>query len=228
MSYSLEDPAKLTDEEVCRRIATLTMRMMDFWKDARGWAPVEAADLMNRSMLEWQASLATSLHRWISAETQGDLILAWANLGALAEGQLKLFLSVHYLDYKADADAMRCRKGKLQDPDGCTLEPLRQFFIKRIWRKTPTCKECDRPKGDTWDACSIIDSSSPRCPRKGDSWDEYLEMVQHRRNAIHAFKLRDIGTFDEWKLALRQHLEFAREINSRLPYPDEIYGPTEV
>jgi hypothetical protein len=162
---------------------------MDFWKHASGWAPAEASGLLDKSMLEWQASLALGLSRWVGAKSAGDLILAWANLGALVEGQLKLFLCVYYNDYKSSVDAIREKKGKLADPDGCQIEPLRQFFERRIW-----------------DA--------------GTNWNPYVKLVQQRRNAIHAFKHRDIGTFVEWQDALRLHLSFVRDTGGGLPYPD--------
>jgi len=108
---------------------------MDFWKSAHGWAPIEAAGLLNKSMLEWQASLSSSLRMWLCSSSDGDLILAWANIGALVEGQLKLFLSVWCNDYSADSDAIKDKRGRLQELDGSTLEPLRQFFVKRIWKE---------------------------------------------------------------------------------------------
>jgi hypothetical protein len=171
--------------------------MMGFWENAHGWAPIEAANLLNRSMLDWQSSLSASLHNWLGTSSDGDLILAWANLGALVEGQLKLFLSVYYEDYRADVNAIRDRNGNLQDPGGCTLEPLRQFFVKNIWTV-------------------------------GEDWNQYVEHIQQRRNAIHAFTARDIGSFDDWKVELRRHLSFVREMNRRLPYPDSGYEPTEI
>ncbi|MFH1951587.1 MAG: hypothetical protein ABIL06_08215 [Pseudomonadota bacterium] len=190
------DTVRLSHEILCTRIETLTTAMMGFWKSAHGWAPIEAAGLLSKSMLGWQASLSSTLRKWLHSSSNGDLILAWANLGALVEGQFKLFLSVWYNDYAADADAIRDRKGNLLDPDGCTLEPLRQFFVKRIWTV-------------------------------GDDWNPYVQHIQQRRNAIHAFNAREIGTFDEWKRDLRYHLSFVRDINGRLPYPDDIYMPRE-
>ena len=183
-------------DELCDRIEKLTTRMMDFWKSAHGWAPIEAAGLLSKSMLEWQASLSSSLRLWLCSSSDGDLILAWANIGALVEGQMKLFLSVWYNDYSADSDAIRDQRGRLQDPDGSTIEPLRQFFVKRIWTV-------------------------------GSDWNLYVQLIQQRRNAIHAFKARDIGSFDEWKEELRWHLSFVRYINGSLPYPDGIYEPRE-
>jgi hypothetical protein len=169
---------------------------MDFWKHSRGWAPAETSDLLDKSMLECQSSLASSLARWVGANSPGDLILAWANLGALVEGHLKLFLCVYYNDYRSDVAAI-LRKGKLADPDGCGLELLRNFFAKRIWDV-------------------------------GTNWNSYVHLVQQRRNAIHAFKHRNIGTFVEWQKNLRLHLSFIRDVSGRFPYPDNFNGFREV
>jgi hypothetical protein len=181
--------------DVCVRIDKLTSAMMSFWKDSHGWAPAEAAGLLNRSMLEWQASLAGCLQRWLTLTSPGELILAWVNLGALIEGQLKLFLCVYYDDYKSDAHAIQ-KKGRLQNPDGCMLEQLREFFAKRIWDI-------------------------------GTDWSPWLHYIQLRRNSIHAYKFRDIGTHSEWKNDLKIYLSFLRDMNSRLPYPDDIWTPRE-
>ena len=185
----------LDDVAICARIETLTVGMMRFWKEANGWAPDDAASLLNKSMLEWQASLSACLSWWLQSSTDGELILAWANLGSLVEGQLKLFLSVWLDDYRCDAEAIK-KKGELQNPDGCTLESLRLFFVKRIWTT-------------------------------GANWDSYISRIQERRNAIHAFKAKDIGTFGQWRGELREHLSFVRDINGRLPYPDDVYVPRE-
>lgn len=106
---------------------------------------------------------------------------------------MKLFLSVWYKTYKSDVDAIK-RKGKLQDPDGLQIEPLRLFFKKRIWDST---------------------------------FDGFVQSIQKRRNAIHAFKDRNIGTKDEFVGNVRAYLNILRYINFRLPYPDDIYIPRE-
>ena len=112
------------------RIETLTTGMMEFWSDVDGWAPPEAAELLSRSMLNWQISLVRSIRRWCDAESEGDLILAWTNLGALVEGQMRLLLSAYYRAYVADIAAIR-RRGEILDPDECRLEDLRQFFCSK-------------------------------------------------------------------------------------------------
>jgi len=187
------DTLEYSPKELCSRIAVLTKCIMDFWDDGCwGWAHKDVANLLNKSMLRWQTSLARSLILWIDAGSEGELILAWANLGALVEGQLKLFLCVYYNDYRVDDEAIR-KKRQLMDPDGCTLERLRQFFNKRIW------------------VC-------------GTNWNSYVELVQNRRNVIHAFKQHDIGTFQEWNETLRLHLSFVRDTGGRLPYPNEYFA----
>jgi hypothetical protein len=182
------DTLSYTTDQLCKRIAVLTGSIMDFWSGSGGWAPDNAAALLDKSMLRWQVSLTQSLSHWGDTGSEGDLILAWANLGALVEGQLKLFLCVYYNDYKAGIDGIR-RRSKLVDPDECSFQELRQFFIKRIW---------------------VV----------GINWNPYVEFVQQRRNAVHAFKHREIGSFTEWSDALRLHLSFVRDIGGRLPYPD--------
>ncbi|SAL76683.1 hypothetical protein AWB71_05296 [Caballeronia peredens] len=189
------NPDAMTDEEVLVRIERLTHRLMGFWKNAHGWASIEAAGLLNKSMLEVQSSLATSLKKWVACESDGDLVLAWVNLGTLVEGALKLHLSVFYDDYKADPEAVKV-KGKVKDPDGVRLNDLKMFFEKRIWAE-------------------------------GSPMREYVKLVQERRNTVHAFKDKEIGSFAEFKQAIRQHLIFLRSINAMLPYPDDMYQPRE-
>lgn len=105
------DTLEYSPKELCSRIAVLTKCIMDFWDDGCwGWAHKDVANLLNKSMLRWQTSLAQSLILWIDAGSEGELILAWANLGALVEGQLKLFLCVYYNDYRVDEEAIRKKK----------------------------------------------------------------------------------------------------------------------
>jgi hypothetical protein len=192
------DVDALTVEEVATRLDCLISNMMKFWKNAHGWAPNEAAELMNKSMLEWQESLAGTLSYWTGDLTDGELILAWANIGALVEGQLKLALSVHYLDYIGNpAVAIKNKKGTILDPDGVTLEPLRVYFKQNIWSSD-------------------------------DEWDQWINHIQQRRNALHAFKAKPIGSAEEVHASMKTLLEFVRHMNGLLPYPDDIYIPSEV
>ena len=194
-------PDDLSITEIIGEIVKLNKGLRDFWANSHGWAPIDAAKLLSKSRLDWQISLSESLHRWANIPAERDVasvqILGYANLGALVEGTLKLFLSVSYNDYRGDTDAIR-KKGAIVDPDGVTLEPMRQFFKKRIWADAPS-----------------------------DNWDAWILRIQNRRNAIHAFKDREIGSHSELLEDIRIYFKFVRRINGQLPYPDDHYGPDD-
>jgi len=82
-------------------------------------------------MLEWMESLANALGLWNRKLTDGELILAWTNIGAIVECLMKLFLSIYYEDYKKDIDAIK-KKRLLIEPDSLNLKNLRTFFAKKF------------------------------------------------------------------------------------------------
>jgi len=187
-------------ETVIERIIKLNTGLAAFWSNASGWAPDGAAALMSKSRIDRQVSLSKCLCIWSDDKTKrigdGALILAWANLGSLIEGTLKLFLAVYYEDYQKDIEAFKDKKGNIVDPDVLTLEKLRVFFNeKKLW---------------------------------SDEWNKFVLNVQRYRNAIHSFKDKKIGTFEELEESVRTYLLLLREINSRLPYPNDVYEPREI
>lgn len=108
--------------------------LSDFWGDG-GWASGEAARLLRESRLDWQVDLSRTLRIWLntSKEDQSDgcLILAWANLGALVEGTMKWFLCVFEHNY-SDAPALT-RNGLRIDPDNLFFAKLCDYFADRVW-----------------------------------------------------------------------------------------------
>ncbi|MFG1293846.1 hypothetical protein [Xanthobacter versatilis] len=189
--------------QVVDKIETLNTQLAAFWSKSDGWAPTDAAGLLGKSRLDWQVSLSSTLRIWVKSSTltPAELILAWANLGSLLEGSVKLLLSVYYENYKIDinnlksANAYDHKKGAAHSPDGLTLEPLRKYCAARQILET--------------DHLTL------------------MELVQQRRNAIHAFKDRPIGDAAEFKNSVRGYLALLREIVRRLPYPDGDYVPRE-
>lgn len=189
-------------QEVVERIARMNERMRHFCERARGWTAIEAAELLSRARMDWQVSLSKSLQLWIREDIEksdGSLILAWVNLGSLVEGSMKWFLSVYYDQYREDAEAIRSPKGDLVDPDSASakFERLRQFFERRIWE---TNKE---------------------------EFQGPVLTIQKRRNAIHAYRDRDIGTFQEYEDHVRFYLAFLRSLDERVPYPSDVWFPSE-
>ncbi len=197
---AVKDISSIDIDKVIEHIASLNRGLKEFWSSAKGWAPIEAAQLLTKSRLDWQVSLSHSLRLWFSPSPDNEkdalLILAWTNLGSLVEGTLKLFLSVWYESYKTSAASLTRRNGKRIDPDELQLEQLRVFFKKEVWTND-------------------------------DSWDAWILIIQKRRNAIHAYKDRELGTLKEFEDMVRTYFLFLSNINERLPYPDEDYMPRE-
>lgn len=189
--------------EVVARIAKLNDGIRDFWSAAHGWAPADAADLLARARLDRQVSLSSCLALWeaesaVPDRRDGSLVLGWANLGALVEGTMKWFLCVYRADYPEDETAFR-RNGKLLEPDALKFDQLRRFFFQHVW----------------------IESER-------DDYDQWLAMIRDRRNAIHSYQDRDIGDLAALHLAIREYLDFLRELHGRIPgYPDEAPEPYE-
>jgi hypothetical protein len=191
---------------VVGRIIKLNAGLQKFWSNSHGWAPIEAAGLLSKSRLDWQVSLSETLSLWIQEPpktlTAGELILAWTNLGSLIEGTLKTFLSVWYKDYSGDIDNLKLANVYNKKKDKI-LEPdgLTLEPLRRYFELKTLLSEP-----------SIT----------------LVKLVQQRRNAIHAFKDKNIGTTEEFQGAVRSYLEMLREVNNRLPYPDDPYVPQEI
>jgi len=189
--YRDQDLEHLPVEKVVEEICALQDELRQFWSDAEGWAPIEAAELLSKSRLDWQVSLSHCLKTWLEKREgegeAGGLILAWVNLGSLVEGTLMLFLSVHYRDYKASLQGI---KEQLGDPDSLVLDKLRKFVRDNVWMDA-----------------------------EGRKWDAWIANVQQRRNSIHAFRDRQVGSHDEFLKAVRMYLRFLRFVDGHLPYP---------
>ncbi len=175
-------------DDTLNTIIKMNTDMSMFWSNAYEWASKDAADLMNKSRLDRQVSLSYCLKFWFrdipKDAKDGSLILAWANLGSLIEGSLKLFLSVYYEDYKENINVLKNKKG-LKKPDILMLGELKKFFKKN----------------------DILDNN----------WIEYIEYVRQRRNAIHAFEDRNIGSYTELRECVEQYLELLFDIKALLP-----------
>jgi len=209
-------PLSYSDKEVIERIIKLTEGLANFWSSSNGWAPIKSAQLMSKSRLDWQASLARTLRIFNLEDIKkedGGLILAWTTLGSLTEGVLKLFLSVWHTDYEASALKTTSKgyidkNGDLISPDILMLEKLRVFFAKEIYPKDIR---------EIWKEQGRLDLI------------KWILKIQQRRNAIHAYKDREIGDFDEFFIELKNFLIFMRRLTDTFPYPDEFrYKPEEI
>ncbi|MCZ7454376.1 hypothetical protein [Rhizobium rhizogenes] len=182
-------------------IVTIQTGLADFWSSAHGWAPAEGASLLTSARLDWTPSLAVSLHRWSQPEqlSDGDLVLAWANLGSIIESSLRLFFGVYIDDYNNSAedlaaiDALRkkgAKKGQHYPPDELAMEKIRQLISRRAI--FPVAEQ------------------------------ELIALAQSRRNAIHSFNDREIGTSETFRATVANYRLFIANMAYRFPYPDHL------
>jgi hypothetical protein len=206
MSHDLTPAHSLGITEVVIRIVNLNRSIGNFWSRSHGWAPDRVAELLGKSRLDWQVSLSETLYLWANNDvgelSSGKLILAWANLGSLLEGTLKTFLAVYYEDYLADEPALK----KSNAFDHKKMKPhepdtLALESLKQFFSQKKILTESDQT---------------------------LIELVQLRRNAIHAFQDRPIGDRIEFNSAVCSYLELVRGINRSIPYPDMALEPQEI
>jgi hypothetical protein len=203
------DENSLTFDEVVSHITEVHKKILADWGKG-GWAPGDAARLLKASRLDWLCSLSHALKVWGKITPDADnhdglLILAWANLGSLVEGSLKFFLSVFLYDYRRSVSRQKMdsifkalwdqKAGEPKDVDGLMFDKLREFFVHEVWRHSPPPK-----------------------------WPDWLFHIQQRRNTIHAYKTRDLGTFEEFRDDVRLYRKFLLEEISAVPEPPDQSG----
>ena len=111
-----------------------TMNTALIWKDIHGIATEATAQKLDIAMLDWMSSLTDALQIWIDkgyCMTEGELILARTNLGALVESWLKLFYCVFYEDYLRNPHTDR--KGVMVEPETMSFETLKSFSVGKLW-----------------------------------------------------------------------------------------------
>lgn len=122
--------ARRSDYDILR-IQTSNTAIM--WKESRGIAPDSVADKMDDAMLSWMSELTDTLKIWIDkgiSMTDGELIFARTNMGALVESWLKFFYCVFYEDYIKNPKTV---KGKMVEPNNMKFEDLKNFSNGILW-----------------------------------------------------------------------------------------------
>lgn len=66
---AMPDPNSMPIEEAIDRIIMLNEGLRKFWNTAEGWAPMEAAKLLNKSRLDRQVSLSHCLRLWVTTSS---------------------------------------------------------------------------------------------------------------------------------------------------------------
>ena len=197
---SMDQPEveSLAYADAVERIAWLNDGLRAFWGSAQGWAPAVAAALLSQSRLDRQVELSRCLAIWDDfPSNQRDGRLVLA--WSNLGSLVEGSLKFHLAVFCADYSR--------------TGDAPRDKWKKLI--------PPDTLKFEQLRQFFARNSLLP------DAWLDWVSLVQQRRNAIHSFRHRELGTPDEFQLAVRKYLGLLREINSVLPYPPDHAPPAE-
>jgi len=172
-----------------------------FWSSAYGWAPLDAAGLLSKSRFDRQISLSRTLTLWVRPAVNAQALDA--------DGKLIL----------GWANLGSLVEGSLK----WFLSVYYEDYKADINALRDKASDLKDPDGLTLESLRVFFKRSVWTP--ADRWDAWILHVQQRRNAIHSFKDRDIGTLDEIEGDTREYWDFLQDLDGRVPYPDEVYPP---
>jgi len=182
-------------QKAIKDIIRINEHIRDFWEDG-GWAPSSAAELLSKSRLDWQVSLSKNLLRWFPV-TDGDEHDGSLILAWANLGALVEGTMKWFLCvFHGDysVDPIK-KKGKAIEPDELWLFVLCEFFLNTVWTKA-----------------------------QKERWESFVNLVRERRNAIHAYQYRPIGSFGEFSEAVIKYRSFLLAHEGQVPYPNEQYS----
>lgn len=190
--FPLDDALPLREQAAC------SIDLLEAWHamivrhwagGAPGWAPPVATAVLSRSRLDRQASLCTCLRLWLDVPAaQSDGHLILAWVNLGSLVEGTLKLFLSVFAADYSRTPKLDRKGKPRDPDTLGFDELRQFFKTTVWN----------PEQAPWDA--------------------WLQCVQRRRNAIHAYKHTEIGAHDDFLSAVVGYRHLTQELDGQIPW----------
>ena len=169
-------------------LVILTNNAALLWKEARGIAPDSAADKLDDAMLEWQSELTKTLSIWID---KGPTMTSGELILARANlgAVVESWLKFFYCVYYEDycKSPITNKKGKMIEPEKASFDNLKEFS-----------------NGKLWDDVNSTEYS-------------WVDSVQQKRNAIHSFRYRDIGTPLEFMDDIDHLYSFVDNVLSHFP-----------
>lgn len=190
------DEGTLAGQSAANQIVEIAKKWEEFWPNSLGWATQEVVDQLGSAEMERHTSVATSLSYWPERlelhGTIGEYLLAWACLGSVVEGGLKVFFCVYTYDWQQDDDAPTSYenggKRKQNKPSRTMLDSLLKYAKKR----------------------NIFEPHDL----------EMMALVRDQRNLIHPLKQGETLMGSEFNCALVAVASIYQSIDDRIPYPD--------
>ena len=164
------------------------------WKDVHGIAPDNAAKKLDIAMLDWQSELTKTLKIWVDKGL--DMTVGELILARANLGAVvESWLRFFYCVFNDDYinQPMKNKKGQILEPENdMRFEDLKKFSTGILW-------DDEKSKDYLW-----------------------VDSIQKKRNAIHSFTYKDIGTPLDFLLDVDYLCEFVDMILTHLP-PVEDY-----
>jgi hypothetical protein len=189
------EEAPMDLQQAVSDIIRINEHILNFWGDG-GWAGDDATGMLRKSRLDWQVSLAKTIRLWCDDQGQDD-----------ADGRLILAWAnlgaliegtmkwFLCVHYDAYQGNPVKKKDTATEPDELRFYELICFFMDVVW----TAAQKKR-------------------------WGPFVETVRKRRNAIHAYQDRDLGSFAEFQSSIITYRSFLLEMEGQVPYPEEEYA----
>lgn len=164
------------------------------WKDVHGIAPDNAAKKLDIAMLDWQSELTKTLKIWIDKGL--DMTVGELILARANLGAVvESWLRFFYCVFYDDYinQPMKNKKGQILEPEkDMRFEDLKKFSTGILW-------DDEKSKDYLW-----------------------VDSIQKKRNAIHSFTYKDIGSPLDFLLDVDYLCEFVDMILNHVP-PVEDY-----
>ena len=164
------------------------------WKDVHGIAHDNAAKKLDIAMLDWQSELTKTLKIWVDKGL--DMTVGELILARANLGAVvESWLRFFYCVFYDDYinQPMKNKKGQILEPENdMRFEDLKKFSTGILW-------DDEKSKDYLW-----------------------VDSIQKKRNAIHSFTYKDIGTPLDFLLDVDYLCEFVDMILTHLP-PVEDY-----
>lgn len=142
--------------------------------------------------------------------SEEELIISNTILGSIVECYLMFFYTIFYDNYKKDIEIIELKE--LKKEGKCYNYRYRKIPKKKL--NSPLRK----PSEITLDILKVFSKSRLFNDFDSESkWSKWIEDIQYKRNSIHIFKDRNIGTQKEINQNIKVLLKFIIYINNHLP-----------
>lgn len=159
------------------------------WEDIHGITTEDTANIMDKAMLNWLTELTNTLEIWI--QKGENMTTGELLLARVNIGSIvESWLRHFYTAYHEDymKNPIKDKKHKVKAPEkDLSFEELKNFSISILWKD------------------------------KNDDMYKWVDSVQHKRNAVHSYIYKDIGTPRNFLDDIDMLRKFIELIERRLP-----------